>query len=98
MPAWTLAPVLVRVAACALLVLQPLVGGSVACPMYRIHADGGAVGYAYDRVGNRTTMFDSLGATSYGYDQLYRLVQTTDPFGATVGREYDANGNRTAWL
>ncbi|RLC83703.1 MAG: hypothetical protein DRJ03_16350, partial [Chloroflexi bacterium] len=50
---------------------------------------------AYDAVGNRTVMTDATGVTIYEYDDLYRLVQVTDPFTGTVGYHYDGVGNRT---
>ena len=58
-------------------------------------ADGETVQYSYDALGNRTVMTDDLGTTSYTYDDLYRLVEVTDPFTATIGYDYDKVGNRT---
>ena len=40
-------------------------------------------------------MTDGLGTTSYQYDVLGRLKQTTDPHGFTVKYQYDANNNLT---
>jgi RHS repeat-associated protein/uncharacterized repeat protein (TIGR01451 family) len=54
------------------------------------------VTYAYDRVGNRTAMTDSVGVTIYTYDDLYRVVEVSDPLTGTVGYAYDKVGNRTS--
>jgi len=52
--------------------------------------------YAYDDVGNVTSQTDkdSL-ATSYTYDDIYRLTHVDYPSGSDYGYEYDAVGNRT---
>ena len=52
----------------------------------------------YDQVGNRETMNDGTGQTSYGYDDLYRLTSVNDGAGLTVGYAYDEVGNRTRLL
>ena len=56
---------------------------------------GGSVSYAYDEVGNRTTMTDATGVTTYTYDDLDRLTQVAGPNG-TVSYGYDLFDNRTA--
>ncbi|MCP4426955.1 MAG: RHS repeat protein, partial [Chloroflexi bacterium] len=56
--------------------------------------DGETVSYEYDAVGNRRVMTDSVGITSYDYDDLYRLITVTNPFTGTVGYDYDDAGNR----
>ena len=57
-------------------------------------ADGESVAYGYDATGNRVVMTDSLGLTSYEYDDLYRLLRVTGPFTGTVAYRYDLAGNR----
>jgi RHS repeat-associated protein/uncharacterized repeat protein (TIGR01451 family) len=51
--------------------------------------------YTLDNVGNRLSMVDPDGMTSYLYDRLYRLTQVTYPDGETVQYAYDPMGNRT---
>ncbi|MDQ1638475.1 MAG: hypothetical protein QOF62_1814 [Pyrinomonadaceae bacterium] len=40
-------------------------------------APAGAANFTYDAAGNRTSMTDGLGSTSYAYDQLSRLASET---------------------
>jgi len=47
------------------------------------------VKYEYDADGSRLKMTDGTGKTSYTYDLLDRLVQSTDGHGDTTGYEYD---------
>jgi RHS repeat-associated protein len=54
-----------------------------------------SVKYEYDADGNRVKMSDGSGTTTYTYDILGRLVQTTNGGGATVGYEYDLAGDQT---
>ncbi len=56
------------------------------------------VSLVYDRVGNRTTMTDSLGTTRYQYDPLYRLESVVDPYSQAITYTYDAIGNRTGLI
>lgn len=58
-------------------------------------ADSETVTYAYDALGNRTAMTDSLGVTSYEYDTLSRLITVTSPLTGTVIYGYDLVGNQT---
>ncbi len=69
------------------------------------YPDGSVVTYAYDGVGNRTTMTtdpDGNGpqppeVVNYEYDVENRLVRTADGGGTEItAYEYDANGNRIA--
>jgi RHS repeat-associated protein len=53
------------------------------------------VTFSYTLTGQRIGMTDGLGATSWTYDELNRLISTTDPFDNTVQYGYDAVGNRT---
>jgi RHS repeat-associated protein len=59
-----------------------------------IGADGNAMGYGYDKAGNRTSATDALGhSTSYAYDALNRLIATTDALDGEIKHTYD-NANR----
>ena len=50
--------------------------------------------YTYDRDGNYTSTTDHLGhTTSFIYDALNRLVDTTDALGGQTKVAYDGNGN-----
>ena len=52
--------------------------------------------YAYNPVGNRTSLTDRRGAQAFGYDPLDRLTSATHPLLATPQAfAYDAVGNRT---
>ena len=57
--------------------------------------DGETVAFVYDALGNRLSMADANGTTSYQYDDLYRMVMVTDTFNAVVEFGYDLVGNRT---
>ena len=63
----------------------------------RTYSDGvtPAVGYSYDLNGNRTSMTDGTGSTSYAYDEANHLMSTTTPGPKTVAYRYDLDGNRT---
>ena len=50
--------------------------------------------YSYDNVGNRLTMIDLQGTTTYQYDDLYRLTDVTYPDASWGEYSYDAVGNR----
>ena len=52
--------------------------------------------YTLDAVGNRLSMQDLDGTTSYLYDNLYRLTRVTYPGGEQVTYAYDPMGNRTS--
>ncbi len=61
------------------------------------YADPGTadVGYAYDADGNRTSMTDGTGTTTYVYDEADRLISVTSPGPKVLGYRYDLDGNRT---
>jgi RHS repeat-associated protein len=50
------------------------------------------VDYNYDDVGNRISMVDATGTTSYVYDDLNRLTSVTFPGPKTVAYRYDNTG------
>jgi len=54
------------------------------------------VSFTYDAGGHRTGMTDSVGITTWVYDDLNRVLSITDPFDETVAYDYDAVGNRTS--
>jgi RHS repeat-associated protein len=51
--------------------------------------------YTYDLNGNRTSMIDPTGLTTYSYDALNRLTSMTNNKGQTTTFSYDALGRRT---
>jgi RHS repeat-associated protein len=53
------------------------------------------VKYAYNADGDRTSMEDGTGTTTYEYDQLDRLAKTKDGHGNTVSYEYDLANEQT---
>jgi YD repeat-containing protein len=67
-------------------------GGRLASIAY----PGGAhLNHTYDELGRLTQMQDSLGVSSYGYDQANRITTVTDANGFVVGYSYDEMGNLT---
>ena len=54
------------------------------------------VSFVYNDGGQRISMTDGLGTSTWGYDDLGRLVTATDPNGKTVGYSYDSDGNRAS--
>ena len=54
------------------------------------------VAYGYDADGQRTSMSDGTGASSYAYDSLHRLTTHSDGAGHTVTYGYDLNNQPTA--
>ena len=53
------------------------------------------VAYAYDANGNRTSMADGSGTTTYQVDEAGQIVTVTSPGPTTVGYRYDLDGKRT---
>ncbi len=62
-----------------------------------VYSDGvtPTVKYEYDAGGNRIQMTDGTGKTTYIYDQLDRLIASTDGHGDSTGYEYDLASNQT---
>ncbi|MFN0057960.1 MAG: RHS repeat-associated core domain-containing protein, partial [Planctomycetota bacterium] len=54
------------------------------------------VSYTYNRTGDRLTMTDAFGTQSYQYDDLHRLVGSTDAFGQAYTFGHDSLGRRSA--
>lgn len=52
--------------------------------------------YTYDLNGNRTSMIDPTGQTTYTYNALNRLTSITNNQGLTTSFTYDALGRRTS--
>jgi RHS repeat-associated protein len=50
------------------------------------------VAFAYDAAGQRTSMTDGTGTSSWTYDSLHRVKSTTNGAGATVSYTYDLKG------
>jgi RHS repeat-associated protein len=59
------------------------------------YSDGKTVTFTYDAVGNRLTMVDWTGTTTYVVDALNRIVSVTDAAGKVIGYGYDPVGNLT---
>jgi len=66
--------------------------------LHSVDYPGGAsedVLFWYDALGRMTGMDDSLGHTTWAYDELSRITSVTDPFDKTVGYGYNDAGNLT---
>jgi RHS repeat-associated protein len=50
--------------------------------------------FAYDKVGNKTSMTTLSGTHAYGYDQTYQLTSATHPDQLAENYSYDKIGNR----
>jgi uncharacterized protein RhaS with RHS repeats len=59
-----------------------------------------ALSYGYDAAGNRTSMTDSLGCTSYTYDRLSRMTSETRTFTGLgtypINYQYNLAGEMTS--
>jgi RHS repeat-associated protein len=55
-----------------------------------------AVSYGYDPDGNRVSMADGTGTTSWTFDVFGDITSKTTGTGATVGYRYDSAGNQTS--
>jgi len=53
------------------------------------------VTFTYDAAGQRVSMADGVGSTTWNYNDLGETVSVTDPYQKTVSYAYDAIGNRT---
>ena len=53
------------------------------------------VSFTYNLLDRTKSMTDSLGATTWHFDELNRPTSITDPFNQTVAYDYDKLGNRT---
>lgn len=60
------------------------------------YPDGSTIVHVYDAAHNHTAMQDALGATTWQYDLLDRMTETTDALGRRLTYTYDAASNRTA--
>ena len=60
------------------------------------NADGEAINYTYDNVGNQLTMTDSTGTTTRTYDELGRVLTKTAPLIGTTTFTYDQTAGLTA--
>jgi len=62
--------------------------------------DSGAIisqfAYTYDAVGNKLTVTDNIGKTTYAYDDIYQLTNAAYPDRPAVAYAYDPAGNRAA--
>lgn len=62
------------------------------------YSDGATAGVTltYNSDGNRTSMTDGTGTTTWSYDAFAEIVSETNGAGSTVGYAYDNNGNQTS--
>jgi RHS repeat-associated protein len=58
-----------------------------------ISGPGVSIGYGYDKAGNRESMTDSTGSTTFEYDELNRLKDVIYPGGKRIDYSYDEVGN-----
>src|SRR5205807_8058712 len=57
------------------------------------YPDNSTAQFTRDGNGNVTRMIDSLGISSYVYDELNRPTSSADPFGKTIGYRHDDDAN-----
>ncbi len=62
----------------------------------QVQETGETIAYSYDAVGNRQTMTDESGETTYVYDANNRLTEKRKDGAADIAYSYDAVGNITA--
>ena len=60
-----------------------------------IYPDGSEVTRKYDGKNRMTSITNTSGTLSFGYDNMDRITSVTDPFGKKISYTYDAAGNRT---
>ncbi len=63
----------------------------------RAYAGGSEVTFTCTTTGQRASVSDSRGTTSYTYDDRDRLIEKTDPTGHKLGYAYDLQGNRSSF-
>src|SRR5690606_5551062 len=73
--------------------LQTLVFDAVGQQTAAVYGDG-IVTQAYDPVGNRTTMQDETGTTTFAYSARYELIRVSSPGGLVVSYQHERGGNR----
>ena len=61
----------------------------------KTYPDGTGVSFTYTPAGRRKTSTDSLGTTTWSYDQRDRVQEITGPGDRRLTYSYDAHGNRT---
>jgi RHS repeat-associated protein len=61
-----------------------------------IYEDESEIAFTYTGTGQRETVTDTRGTTSYIYDQRDRLLSVSNPDGTTLIYTYDPAGNRTS--
>lgn len=65
--------------------------------LQRVTPSGEAeITYDYDANGNRTSMTDGIGASTWVFDALDRLTEETDSLGQVISYTYDPVGNVTS--
>ena len=64
--------------------------------IHQAFADGTTRTFTYTPTGQRASVLDASGLTTYKYDLGDRLISLVQPDGHTLSYHYDANGNRTA--
>src|SRR3972149_4745164 len=59
------------------------------------YSDGTWFSFTYDEVGNRKTMVDPTGTTTWTFDALDRMETATNPANMTITSRHDAVGLRS---
>jgi RHS repeat-associated protein len=60
------------------------------------YEDGTSISYTYTLLGQRKTVTDARGTTTYDYDVQERSTRRVDPDGTEISYSYDLAGNRTS--